>query len=57
MTTQVRDPQSGGYGNGGGVIHYLNCNSLVLIQQDLEGFGQHLYKIYHSSIFEKWYEF
>jgi hypothetical protein len=57
MTTQFSDPKGSGYGNGGGVIHYLDCNSLVLIQQDLEGFGQHLYKIYRSSIFEKWYEF
>jgi hypothetical protein len=47
----------GGFGNPGGVIHYLDCRSLVLIQQDLEGFGQHLYKIYQRSAVEKWFEF
>lgn len=57
METQFSDPAGGGYGNGGGVIHYLDCRSLVLIQQDLEGFGQHLYKIYHSTIAEKWFDF
>ncbi len=37
-----------GYGNPGGIIHQLDCEmgSLVLIQLDLEGFGQHLYKFY-----------
>lgn len=57
MNTQFTDPKGGGYGNGGGVIHYLDCQSLVLIAIDPEGFGQHLYKIYRSSIVEKWYEF
>jgi hypothetical protein len=57
MNTEITDPKGGGYGNGGGVIHYIDCSSLVLIQQDLEGFGQHLYKIYHRRIFERWFEF
>jgi hypothetical protein len=57
MITEFADPKGGGYGNGGGIIHYVDCTSLVLIQQDLEGFGQHLYKIYHRRIFERWFEF
>ena len=35
-----------GFGNPGGIIHLLDCNVLVLIQTDNEGFGQHLYKFY-----------
>lgn len=57
LTTESTIPQGGGYGNGGGIIHYLDCQSLVLIQVDLEGFGQNLIKIYRTGIFEKWFEF
>jgi hypothetical protein len=57
LQTTIVDPKGGGYGNGGGIIHYLDCRSLVLIQVDPEGFGQHLYKIYKSNVFERWYEF
>ncbi|MFI5157123.1 MAG: hypothetical protein ACHQEM_13110, partial [Chitinophagales bacterium] len=39
---------NGGFGNGAGIIHQLDCTygNLVLIQVDLEGFGQHLYRFY-----------
>ena len=57
LQTTITDPQGGGYGNGGGIIHYLDCRSLVLIQADLEGFGQHLYKIYRTNAVERWFEF
>jgi len=57
MTTETTTPKNSGFGNGGGVIHYLDCRSLVLIGIDPEGFGQNLVKIYHSAIFEKWVEF
>ncbi len=38
----------GGFGNGAGIIHQLDCTHgfLILIQADLEGFGQHLYRVY-----------
>ena len=38
----------GGFGNGLGIIHDLDCKQgiLIVIQADLEGFGQHLYRIY-----------
>lgn len=36
----------GGYGNPGGILHYLDCRYLMLILPDREGGGQHLYKIY-----------
>lgn len=57
MNTETTTPQNSGFGNGGGVIHYLDCSSLVLIGIDPEGFGQNLVKIYHSAIFDKWIEF
>jgi len=57
MTTESTTPQFSGYGNGGGIIHYLDCRNLVLIGVDPEGFGQHLVKIYQTGIFEKWFEF
>lgn len=57
LTTETTTPKGGGFGNGGGFIHYLDCGSLVLIQPDLEGFGQDIVRIYHSAIFEKWVEF
>src|SRR5262249_43420417 len=40
----------GGFGNGGGIIHQLDCThgDLVLIQPDLEGFGQHLFRVYKA---------
>jgi hypothetical protein len=57
LITDATNPKGGGYGNSGGIIHFLDCNSLVLIEQDREGFGQHLYKIYKRNIFERWFEF
>jgi hypothetical protein len=49
----------GGYGNGGGIIHELDCTAgiMVLIGVDPEGFGQHLYKIYIARFVDdiKWY--
>ena len=57
LQTTITDPKGGGYGNGGGIIHYLDCRSLVLIQVDPEGFGQHLFKIYKSNISKRWFEF
>lgn len=41
------DPENSGYGNGGGIILDLNCDALLLIQLDLEGNGDDLYKLYH----------
>ena len=40
---------NGGYGNPGGVLSNINCGFLVLIQLDLEGFGQDLWKIYERK--------
>lgn len=57
MNTETTTPKNSGYGNGGGIIHYLDCSSLVLVSPDPEGFNQTLVKIYHSAIFEKWIEF
>lgn len=57
MTTETTTPKNSGFGNGGGIIHYQDCRSLVLIGVDPEGFGQNLVKIYQSAIFEKWIEF
>jgi hypothetical protein len=57
LNVKETNPKGGGFGNGGGILHFIDCNSLVLIQQDLEGFGQHLYKIYKRRIFERWFEF
>jgi|SRR5450631_268870 len=39
----------GGFGNGLGIIHELDCSAgtMILIQADLKGFGQHLYRFYH----------
>jgi hypothetical protein len=41
-------PIDGGYGNPGGLIS-ANCEFLILIQIDLEGFGQDLWKIYERK--------
>ena len=57
LNTESSTPKNSGFGYGGGIIHYLDCSSLVVISVDPEGFGQHLVKIYHSAIFEKWVEF
>ncbi|MEO8413253.1 MAG: hypothetical protein ABI472_06320 [Ginsengibacter sp.] len=57
LQTTITDPKGAGYGNSGGIIHYQDCRSLVLIQADLEGFGQHLYKIYQTTASERWFEF
>jgi len=42
----------GGYGNGGGIIRQLECNTgdLFLIQVDPEGAGKHLYKWYERRL-------
>jgi hypothetical protein len=54
-------PANSGFGNSGGVIHYLDCTTgvLVLIAVDPEGFGQHLYKVYQRKKFSArpWYPF
>jgi hypothetical protein len=54
-------PKGGGFGNPGGIIHLLNCKTgdLRLIQVDLEGFQQHLYKFYKrkSVLIDKWFKF
>jgi len=57
LNTETSTPKNSGFGNGGGIIHYLDCRSLVLISPDPEGSNQTLVKIYHSAIFEKWIEF
>ncbi|MGZ8557612.1 MAG: hypothetical protein ACXWWC_04745 [Chitinophagaceae bacterium] len=55
---QQTSPYSGGYGNPGGIIHQLDCHTLVLIQPDPEGLGQHLYKFYSRvSLNLPWYPF
>lgn len=46
LTLQTTSSSGSGYGNPGGILHYLDCRYLMLILPDLEGFGQHLYKIY-----------
>lgn len=46
ITLQTTSSSGGGYGNPGGILHYLDCRYLMLIQPDNEGGGQHLYKIY-----------
>jgi len=49
----------GGYGNGGGIIHELDCTAgiMILIAGDPEGFGQNLFKIYVARFVDdiKWY--
>jgi hypothetical protein len=57
LNTETITPKNSGFGNGGGIIHYLDCRSLVLVSPDPEGSNQTLVKIYHSAIFEKWIEF
>ena len=57
LNTETSTPKNSGFGNGGGIIHYLDCRSLVLVSPDPEGSNQTLVKIYHSAIFEKWLEF
>lgn len=49
--TQTSSSGGAGFGNGGGIIHQLDCvhGELVLIQPDLEGFGQHLFRIYTAQ--------
>jgi hypothetical protein len=46
----VTGSTGGGFGNGGGIIHELDCKTgrLILIQVDAEGFGQHLFKCYSA---------
>jgi len=45
-----------GYGNPGGFIHILDCGgNLWLIQPDLEGGNQHLYKYYRRKSFNEEY--
>jgi hypothetical protein len=48
-----------GWGNPGGIIHQLDCSSLVMIQLDREGGGNHLYKFYSrlSATGVIWYPF
>ena len=58
--TQKTKDGTGGFGNGAGVIHQLDCsiNALVLIQPDLEGFGQDVYRFYTLRVPGelKWFE-
>lgn len=62
LNTTTTTPPLGGFGNGGGIIHQLDCNvgALVLIQVDLEGFGQHLFRFYsrrsHNKA-DRWFAF
>jgi hypothetical protein len=48
-----------GWGNPGGIIHQLDCSSLVMIQIDREGGGNNLYKFYTriSATGIRWYPF
>jgi hypothetical protein len=48
-----------GWGNPGGIILQLDCSSLVMLQLDREGSGNHLYKFYSrvSSTGIIWYPF
>jgi hypothetical protein len=46
LTLQVTNSSGLGYGNPGGIVHMISCQTLVMIQIDREGFGQHLYKYY-----------
>jgi len=49
----------GGYGNGGGIIHELDCTAgiMVLVKIDPEGSGRYLFKIYIARFVDdiKWY--
>jgi len=58
LTTAI-NPRGAGFGNPGGIIHFLDCKTgaLVLIQVDLEGFGQHLIKIYKRNTLnlDRWF--
>jgi hypothetical protein len=53
------NPPGGGFGNGGGIIHLIDCEHgmLELIQPDLEGFGHHLYRFYKAMFPQdvKWF--
>ena len=42
-------PVNGGYGNPGGIIDGTYCHILILIQPDLEGYGQDLWKVYERK--------
>jgi hypothetical protein len=63
IQTSVSTPASSGFGNGGGIIHWIgDCNAgwLFLIQVDPEHFGNHLFKSYQkrtNTIFDRWYAF
>ncbi|MEJ7738287.1 MAG: hypothetical protein WKF97_12735 [Chitinophagaceae bacterium] len=46
LTLQTTSSSGGGYGNPGGILHYLDCRYLMLILPDREGSNQHLFKIY-----------
>lgn len=49
MNQTSQDPAIGGYGNGGGVVHRLSCHDLIIVQPDLEGFGQNLIVFYQRQ--------
>jgi hypothetical protein len=59
LTQTNTNGSGGGFGNGMGVIHNLDCEAglLELIQVDLEGFGQHIYRLYKavSQGSQKWF--
>ncbi len=61
LRLQQTSSSGGGYGNGGGIIRGLECNTgdLFLIQVDPEGFGRHLYKWYERRLSggEAWWKF
>ena len=45
LTQTSATPDHAGYGNGGGGIHHLSCEDLILVERQ-EGQGNELYKFY-----------
>lgn len=59
LTLVTKDKVGGsGYGRSGGIIHQLDCNTLVLIQRDREGQSRHEVSFFirrHTSEEDGWY--
>lgn len=46
LNTTSQDPAIGGFGNGGGAIHQLDCQTLMLAQVDPQGLMTNFYRVY-----------
>ena len=46
LSLQDTSSPGGGYGNPGGMLHFVTCDDLYMIQFNSEGSGQYLYKFY-----------